>query len=83
MTSPDLSAALARPGVADAFEAVVSLMVDAAARDDPATMRGAGYAFGHLVQLVDVPGSRDRLLALVRDAAVEAAMVAGGAKPAG
>ena len=65
---PDLSAALSRPGVPDAFEKVVDLMAEGAARDDTDTMARAGYAFGQLVKLVG--GHRVALLILVREAAM-------------
>lgn len=84
MTQPDLAARLAEPGVADAFEAVVSLMVEAASQPAESAQElesgvRAGYAFGHLHKLVGGgPEIRDALLILVRDAAGEAVKVARG-----
>lgn len=73
---PDLSAALSQPGVPDAFDKVVDLMADGVARDDAETMARAGYAFGHLVELVG--GHRMALLALIRTAAMSKVRAEGG-----
>lgn len=71
---PDLT----RPGAADAFDSCVSLFVDAVERDDPAIMTRAGYAFGALREITG--GSRETLLAMVRDAAMETVRVAAGVR---
>lgn len=83
---PDLSAALSRPGAADAFDAVVRLFVEACTTDDPAVMERSGFAFGELVKFLD-PASdprdspfREPLIVLMRDAAAEAVRVSAGVR---
>ena len=69
---PDLT----YPGAADAFDQVVSLFTDAAAKNDPETMARAGFAFAALHAMTG--GDRDALLVMVRDASVEAVRIAAG-----
>ena len=69
-TTSDLDEALRRPAVADAFDAVVNLLIDGTIREDPDTMARAGYTFGYLVDLTGLGSDvRPALLARVHAAA--------------
>lgn len=73
---PDLT----KPGAGDALEAVVSLVVEAAGKDDAETMFRAGQAFGRLCELVG--GDRDALRQFVMEEAANTVRIAAGMRPA-